>query len=267
MRDTPILESNQELTSGLEREGLWQRHESLRLHLGCGENYFPEYVNIDYPPDKHNVMLVKADLFADITQLLINANTVDEIRLHHVFEHFNRVTALAMLIKWQMALKPGGKLHIETPDVEGCAQNLLADTTWEVKMAAIRHLAGDQAGSWAYHVDHWFPARFHHTLTELGFVNVETRTSRWDASPFIPNVHAIAYKGASATQEQLLSIADKLLWESTLSPAEAPTYEVWRTQLRASLKQPNLEDSASNTTMQNALQTFSFDLDPSKLLL
>ena len=43
--------------------------EGLRLHLGCGEQHFDGYVNIDYPSDQHNVMQVKADYQANITQL------------------------------------------------------------------------------------------------------------------------------------------------------------------------------------------------------
>jgi predicted O-linked N-acetylglucosamine transferase (SPINDLY family)/glycosyltransferase involved in cell wall biosynthesis/SAM-dependent methyltransferase len=216
----------------LKAGGLLPDGVPLRLHLGCGEKHFDGYVNIDCPPDQHNVMQVNADYFADITQLDFPPQSVDEIRLHHVFEHFNRVTALAMLIRWQMWLKVGGKLLIETPDLMGSAETLVSNASWNVKMGAVRHLAGDQAATWAYHTDHWFPSRFERTFKCLGFGTVETKTSRWPHEPHLCNVEAMGVKTEIYSLEKLLAAADGLLWESTVSPLEKPTCEVWTRQLR-----------------------------------
>lgn len=231
---------NTETTRGgdlekLKERGLWSEELPLRLHLGCGEQHFDGYVNIDYPSDQHNVMQVKADYQANITQLDFPPESVDEIRLHHVFEHFNRVTALAMLIRWQQWLKVGGVLHIETPDLMGSATTLVSDLPWAVKMGTVRHLAGDQAAAWAYHVDHWFPERYQHTLKKLGFGKVETQSTRWPQPPHLCSVHAFGIKTEVISLEQLLTSADELLWESTVAPVEKPTYEVWTRQLRAVL--------------------------------
>ncbi len=219
----------------LKARGLWRDRQPLRLHLGCGEQYFDGYVNIDYPAEQHNIMQIRADYAANITQLDFPPQSVDEIRLHHVFEHFNRVTALAMLIKWQQWLKVGGKLHIETPDLMGSAEILTSDLPWSVKMGTVRHLAGDQAASWAYHVDHWFPERYQHTLKRLGFGRVDTQTTRWPHSPHLCNVRAIGIRTEILSLDELLVAADKLLWESTVAPAEKPTHAVWTRQLRAVL--------------------------------
>jgi len=231
---TSISEA-QFVLSKLEALKVWSPDKPLRLHLGCGEQIFPGYVNIDYPSDEHNVMQVKADYTANITQLDFPPQSVDEIRLHHVFEHFNRVTALAMLIKWQQWLKIGGKLHIETPDLMGSAEILTSDRPWQVKMGTVRHLAGDQAASWAYHVDHWFPERYQRTLKRLGFSDVNTKTSRWPQSPHLCNVQAIGTKTQNLGLDQLLVAADELLLESTVAPAEKPTHTIWTQQLRAVL--------------------------------
>lgn len=219
----------------LEARKLWSPDKPLRLHLGCGEKIFPGYVNIDYPSDEHNVMQVKADYTANITQLDFPPQSVDEIRLHHVFEHFNRVTALAMLIKWQQWLKIGGKLHIETPDLMGSAEILTSDLPWQVKIGTVRHLAGDQAASWTYHVDHWFPERYQRTLKRFGFSDVNTQTDRWPHPPYLCNVQALGIKTQNLSPDQLLAVADELLWESTVAPAEKPTHTVWTQQLRAAL--------------------------------
>jgi len=229
--------------------GLWRQGQPLRLHLGCGEQHFDGYVNIDYPPSEHTVMQVKADAYANIIELDFVPESVDEIRLHHVFEHFSRVTALAMLIKWHKWLKVGGKLHLETPDLMGSAKMLISNNaSRKTKMSAVRHLAGDQASSWAYHIDHWFSERFEHTLNKLGFDPVKTRSRSWTKEPYLSNVEAIAIKARNVPIEEQLCNADELLWESTVAPAEKPTYEVWTKQLRVVLG-GSLVSVPSNTQM------------------
>lgn len=232
---TRLLESRKDCLVQLVQAGLWREGRPLKLHLGCGEQHFDSYINIDYPPAEHNVMQIKADICANITELDFPTQSVDEIRLHHVFEHFNRVTALAMLIKWHNWLKIGGKLHIETPDLVGSAKTLLAESSWKTKMGVVRHIAGDQSSSWAYHIDHWFPERFEHTLNRLGFSAVQTQSSSWPHEPYLSNVAAIAVKSQNVALAVQLTAADELLWESTVSPSEQPTFEIWKKQLRSIL--------------------------------
>ncbi|MFZ5906228.1 MAG: methyltransferase domain-containing protein [Nitrospirota bacterium] len=216
----------------ISSSGLWKDGQPLRLHLGCGEQHLDGYINIDYPPAEHGVMKIKADIHADIIKLEFPPGSVDEIRLHHVFEHFNRVTALVQLIKWHQWLKTGGTLRIETPDLTGSAKTLLSDAPWRVKTGVVRHLTGDQADAWAYHIDQWFPERFEHTLRKLGFDPVETKTVSWPKEPYLSNVHAIARKAGERSSEELLGAAEEILWESTVADSEKPTYEVWKRQLR-----------------------------------
>lgn len=204
---------------------------AIRLHLGCGEQYFEGYVNVDNPPEAHNVMETKADVFADLTEMTCANNSVDEIRLHHVFEHFPRVVALGMLIRWTKWLKPGGKLHIETPDLIGSAKTLLSTDKWLVKTGVARHLAGDQSAAWAFHLDHWFEERFINTLKKLGFENVQTRTTQWDHEPYLSNVEAVGFKYRDIPLGSLVSIAEEALKESAVSAAEGKTLKVWRRQL------------------------------------
>ena len=61
----------------------------MKLHLGCGQQYFEGYRNIDFPLTQHTVQTKSvADEHADLTSLRYPAGSIDEIRLHHVFEHF-----------------------------------------------------------------------------------------------------------------------------------------------------------------------------------
>lgn len=209
--------------------------EPLRLHLGCGETRLPGYVNIDYPADAHNVMAVRPDLEADILALRFPDGAVDEVRLHHVFEHFNRVAAYGLLVRWHRWLKPGGVLHLETPDTVACAREVAGDLPLGLKLRALRHMEGDQTASWGYHVGHWFGDRFRHTLERLGFADVTVEHHHSGHEPPLHNVTARAVKGADRPLEEQIAAVEELLWDSTVAEAERPTWERWCAQLRAFL--------------------------------
>lgn len=215
-------------------KGLLIKGEPLRLHLGCGETHLEGYLNIDYPPGEHSVQTkVRADICADITLLEFPPCTVDEIRLHHVFEHFNRPKALALCIRWHEWLKVGGILHIETPDLMGCAHQLVSDVPFQTKQAIIRHLFGSHEAHWAYHYDGWYEEKFREVLSRLGFV-VECRSWKWERTPFLANVEAIATKQANLSRSVLLEAADTILLHSRVSDAriERRLHEVWCNDLR-----------------------------------
>lgn len=217
----------------LRRGGLSYPGVPLRLHLGCGESRFENYVNIDYPPSAHNVCNIPPDFVADITSLNFPDGSVDEIRLHHVFEHFNRVVALGLLIRWHRWLAHDGLLMIETPDFEATARAAL-DATGADRMSLIRHLEGDQAAAWGYHTSQWYPERFQRTLDELGFDVVSMEASspeRWHNPP-LHNVTVLAARTKELPLDTLLERADALLWESTVADAERATWTVWCRQLR-----------------------------------
>jgi predicted SAM-dependent methyltransferase len=239
----------------LHQAGLYRAGTPLRLHLGCGETHLEGYVNIDYPQDRHAVMRTKADICAEIKQLRFPDNSVDEIRLHHVFEHFNRVEALGLLVRWHRWLRTGGVLHIETPDLEGSARTVLSDVPLKEKTAAVRHLAGDQTETWAYHIDHWFPQRFQTTLSHLGYGELRITADRWKKPPHLANVTAVAVKQADIPLEKLLQAADELLWLSTVAPAEIPTYEVWKKQLREFMAYRPVHPAAGQPAQQQGAGT------------
>jgi len=234
-KNPACTETSENIIQQLREKGLLHTNQPLRLHLGCGEQHLEGYINIDYPPSEHNLIRVKADIYADIKSLNFPSESVDEVRLHHVFEHFNRVTALAMLIKWHKWLKIGGRIHIETPDLIGSAKTLVSNASWKTKMGVARHLAGDQAANWGYHVDHWFGERFERTLGALGFKSIQTWSTSWTKEPYLANVKVTAVKTRGNSLQQQLKAAEKLLWESTVSLEERSKWEVWKKQLHAVL--------------------------------
>jgi SAM-dependent methyltransferase len=140
----------------------------MKLHLGCGGTYLSGYINVDYPVTDKTIMKVKADIYQDLTTLEYPEESVEEIRSHHVFEHFNRVDALRLLVKWRKWLKPGGKLVIETPDYFwSCFLSVFAPFKFRMELG--RHLFGTQEASWANHFDFWDKKKFKNVLQMFGF--------------------------------------------------------------------------------------------------
>ena len=189
-------------------------------------------MNVDFPQRQHNVLQVVPDLEADIETLDFPEGSVAEIRLHHVFEHFSRVVALGSLIRWHEWLEWGGRLVIETPDFVATASSAVAASDGD-RMALIRHLEGDQADVWAYHLGQWYPERFQRTLTALGFdqIEIETTQTPWHLVP-LHNVTARCVKVRDRRRSMQLAAADALLRESMAAASETTTWSVWRRQLR-----------------------------------
>ncbi|HSY17149.1 MAG TPA: glycosyltransferase, partial [Candidatus Acidoferrales bacterium] len=230
----PMLTPGQNAMQHLCTIGVYRPGQPLRLHLGCGEQHFDGYVNIDYPPSEHSCQTqIGADVFADITKLLFPPQSVDEIRLHHVFEHFKRSEALALLIRWHEALKVGGRLHLETPDLDGCARQLVSNIPFQVKQVVIRHCFGSQEAGWANHYDGWTAERYCHVLGQLGF-SVQTKNWSWPHPPHLANVEAFATKTRSLSRAGLLAAADRILSEymTVDVPSERGMCEVWRKAMR-----------------------------------
>src|SRR5262249_2818211 len=115
-----------------------------------------------------------ADWFADITTLRFPDQSVDEVRNHHIFEHFHRPVALALLCQWQRWLKVGGQLHIETPDFQSSLELLQSPHyTYLQKQIILRHLFGSHEARWALHCDGWYKDKFEHVLSALGFERLQ----------------------------------------------------------------------------------------------
>ena len=167
--------ANDIFSKQMPMENLPQTDGPIKLHIGCGEEYLDGYVNIDHPPSEHTVMKVKADIYADIATLDFPENSIDEVRSHHLFEHFTRPHALRLLFKWRRWLKPGGTLVIETPDFENCARAYVFAVTYKRKMELGRHIFGSQEAAWANHLDFWDKEKFRYVLKKAGFKKIRVR--------------------------------------------------------------------------------------------
>ena len=153
----------------------------MKLHLGCGERYLEGYVNIDFPPSEHTVQSKSvADRHVDILALQYSPGMIDEIRLHHVFEHFTRPVACALVAGWNMWLKPGGILHIEVPDLDRTARVMTNRfKPMKNRLLAERHIFGSHEASWAAHLEGYTPDSLTFFLKNFGFKAINIKKNRW----------------------------------------------------------------------------------------
>ncbi len=232
-----LLHTNKNFLTELKELSLWPENIPLKLHLGCGENHINGYINIDYPPVEHTVQATSgADIFADITTLHLPQESIDEIRSHHVFEHFDRQQALALLCNWHLQLKIGGTLIIETPDFERSAKLILLDDalSYKEKQAILRHIFGSHEARWAIHCDGWYEAKYRHVLPLLGFEDITIEHSRYLN---LCNITVSARKTKSLYCNELICIAQEILQESLVAECETKMYQVWCEQFNRAMFQ------------------------------
>jgi hypothetical protein len=191
-------------------------------------------VNIDYPPSEHTVQQTSpADELADITRLRYPSESVAEVRLHHVFEHFDRPTALRLLIDWHDWLVEDGRLVIETPDFERSARAFARRIGRGDRGTILRHVFGSHEASWAVHWDGWYPGRYRTVLTRLGFGDLEFERSKWRGT-YNVTVDARRQGGPRDREKQLIA-AEQILRDSLVddSESERRLLAEWAGRLRA----------------------------------
>lgn len=205
-----------------------------KLHLGCGQIYLDGYVNIDYPRTEHTVQAsLVADKYCNIVELEYPAASIAEIRLHHVFEHFPRPVALALLCRWTDWLSVGGTLRIETPDLIAAAKALASPfVSYKKKQQITRHLFGSHEAAWAAHWDGWHAEKFQKILARLGYTAIHCTCSRWYT---LHNIDVTARRGSQLFSfEEYQEIASEIFLESLIvsernkiADSEMTMHEIW----------------------------------------
>lgn len=142
----------------------------LKIHLGCGQDYLPGYINIDSNPK------VEADLTADDLDLFPD-NCADAIESYHFFEHLELQQAKTALKEWLRILKPGGLVIIELPNLAVCVQEIgkhFDKKGFDLAMAGIFSYPPfvEREGYPMIHKWGWSPETLGAELSSAGFVEV-----------------------------------------------------------------------------------------------
>lgn len=139
-----------------------------KIEIGGGKWPHEGYTHIDIEPEN------KPDIVGDFRTMTFSE--LEEIRSHHLLEHFNRDEAITILKLWHSWLKPKGTLIIETPDFEGICRDFLINTeNVSVDFSGLtrywmtRHAFGSQEKEWAFHKDGWYEEKFRRILPQIGF--------------------------------------------------------------------------------------------------
>jgi hypothetical protein len=80
----------------------------------------------------------------------------------------------AVLRHWHERLKPGGVCHVDVPDFEETARQLLAQPDEPSKDWYYRLVYGSQKNAYAFHQSGFSPARLERLLREAGFRDVRS---------------------------------------------------------------------------------------------
>lgn len=220
------------VSRNLERE---PSRGGKRLHLGCGQRYFKGYINIDFPSTNHPVQEKGiADVEHDLLSLTYQKESIDEIRLHHVFEHFPRPVACALIASWHSWLKQGGILHIEVPDLRKTASSLIFKKQSH-HYKAIRHLFGSHEADWAVHCEGYAPHTLAFLLRSSGFTITKIRKNNW-CGTF--NFEVICIKSTPLSKEQLEQAASGYLRNFLINTtgSEEKIHEVWLQSYRKQIE-------------------------------
>ncbi len=205
-----------------------------KLHLGCGQRYFEGYVNIDFPLSEHSVQRTSvADEFHDLLQLNYPAGSIAEVRLHHVFEHFTRGQACALLVGWNAWLRPGGVLHIEVPDFGRTARAVLSTFSSEqARGVGLRHIFGSQEAGWAVHYEGFTKASLQATMRRFGFTPKEVKQERYKDTY---NLTVIAERTRALSRQEADAAAEAHLRQYLVddSASETTLLGVWMDEYRA----------------------------------
>ena len=92
-----------------------------RIHIGCGTNVLPGWINIDRESRAPGVLTG-----IDPWDLPYPDASVQEILSEHVFEHFTFAEEQLIWREMARVISPGGVLRLEVPDFEWVCETFLA---------------------------------------------------------------------------------------------------------------------------------------------
>lgn len=166
-----------------------------KLHVGCGQNHWPEYINVDLYSDK-------ADIKAPADSLPFEDGSYDLIEAHHLLEHLDKDNVREVLAEWRRVLSPDGHIFLSLPDIVADF-DLLKDAhskqaehpeLWDAFMQVVF----GEPGPGMAHRYGYSRESLTRLLQEAGFEDVEVKTAIGYRPT--PSLLAIARRGNKVVQ-------------------------------------------------------------------
>lgn len=156
----------------------------MKLNLGCGYNRLEGWLNVDSSPES------AADRLMEAHDLALESACADEIKALQLVEHLGFFKAKYFLSECWRALKSGGALTLETPDIEKTFSVFLAGDV-AAREAALGWVYGAETRGMG-HV-YCFPKELlAELLAEAGFE--ARRVENFQFQPYRPALRFVAVK-------------------------------------------------------------------------
>ena len=154
-------------------EQMLEEGQSIKFNMGCGMERLAGYLGVDKNSDR-------ADIRMDVLELALPENCADEVLASHLIEHLPIHRAPEILTKWKDALKPEGKLVIETPDLEAMCKEFIESKDKHNVAACIFGAAAENSddpeikekGALSPHLWGYTPETLKDLVEAVGFTNV-----------------------------------------------------------------------------------------------
>lgn len=146
----------------------------IYLHLGCGPNIFPGFINVD----KYDIRPGVTNW--DLGNPLVEDNSVSAMYSSHSLEHLNIRDGIRALRNWYKAMKPGGVLYLAVPDLKEICVKMSQGNVPHIQTWWIYTLFGYQAPTESkgidvpdepgqYHMSGYTPETIRYELETVGF--------------------------------------------------------------------------------------------------
>ncbi|MHA2394620.1 MAG: hypothetical protein ACXAEX_22050 [Promethearchaeota archaeon] len=156
----------------------------MKLNIGCGKKFDPNYYNIDLYDN------LVADEIMSALNLKFGDNSCQEVKAIHLIEHLGLYQSIYSLSEFFRVLEPNGSLILETPDLKRAFRAYL-DSNYEQKKDVL---------SWIYGLSHqglqhkfgFPPQLLIEILEKIGFENI-VQTALYNEES-IPTIRIVCTK-------------------------------------------------------------------------
>ncbi len=163
--------ASKEVTAKSFEEKKRKMADGLRVNLGSGTLALEDYINVD------SRQLEGVDLVSDVRRLPFDPNSISEMRLAHLIEHFDPyLMRHSVMPYWAGLLREGGKICIITPNWHAMINGYIDGTVPYADLLEVTFGSQEYEGN--FHYTMYTLDTLRELLVACGFSNVKTVAER-----------------------------------------------------------------------------------------